>query len=224
MSQQINLFNPNLVKKKSRLTSTTLLGLAGFSIVVLVVMSVWVSSVTAKLKLNETERQQQLTLVQNQLQAAQANVKPQKEDPKLIEELEQLRLSLADRDRVETILSTNKLGNTLGYSEYLSAFARQIPNGVWITGFHLRGAGDEISLKGRATLPDQVPIFVNQLKREKIMQGKTFSALSMQRPLVENVGTSNPNVSKPAELAPYVEFELHSTEQKEKRDSAGKLP
>lgn len=224
MSQQINLFNPNLVKKKSLLTSTTLLGLAAFSIVVLVVMSVWVSSVTAKLKVNETERQQQLTLVQNQLQAAQANVKPQKEDPKLIEELEQLRLSLADRDRVETILSTNKLGNTLGYSEYLSAFARQIPNGVWITGFQLRGAGDEISLKGRATLPDQVPIFVNQLKREKIMQGKTFSALNMQRPMVENVGTSNPNVSKPAELAPYVEFELHSAEQKEIRDSAGKLP
>lgn len=224
MSQQINLFNPAFVKKKSLLTSATLVGLLVFSILILGVLGGWLSNTTVKLKANEAERQQQLTLLQNQLQAAQANIKPKKEDPKLIEELEQLRSSLADRDRVETILSNNKLGNTLGYSEYLSAFARQIPTGVWITGFHLQGAGDEISLTGRAISPEQVPNFVNQLKREKIMQGKTFSALSMQRPLIDNTNSNKSGENKPAELAPYVEFELHSAEQKEKKDSAGKMP
>lgn len=228
MSQQINLFNPNLIKKKSALTSTNLFILVLFFLVIVGGIYFFLFSTLRTLRASGEQSDTQVKHLQSQLQLAQQSLKPQVQDPMLVAELERVRLELADSEKLESLLNADQLGNSKGYSEYFSALARQIPNGVWITGLQLQGAGDEISVSGRSLLAEQVPVFVNQLKREKIMQGKTFAALNLQRPQIEANANENSNAGagvkdkRAPELAPYLEFELHSNEPKDKKDSSGR--
>ncbi len=225
MSQQINLFNPALVKKRSMLTSTNLVVLVVLLVVVFAGFGAVFFWKATKLKQTAVQSDAHLKALQSELQLAQTKVVPRTEDPKLLAELEQLRRDLADTDRVELFLGNDQSGNVQGYSEFFKALARQVPDKLWITGFQIDGDGTSMSISGRASLPEQVPIFVNQLKREKIMQGRAFSALKMQRPQLENTSTSlvNSNEKKVVELAPYVEFDLHTVEQKEKKETIGSL-
>lgn len=225
MSQQINLFNPALVKKRSLLTSTNLVALIVLLVMVFAGFGALFFWKTMKLKQTTDQSDAHLKALQSQLQLAQTNVVPRTEDPKLVSELEQLRRDLADTDRVELFLGNDQSGNIQGYSEFFKALARQVPDKLWITGFQIDGDGTSISISGRSSLPEQVPIFVNQLKREKIMQGRAFSALRMQRPQLENTSAtlSNSTEKKGVELAAFVEFDLHTVEQKEKKETTGSL-
>ena len=89
------------------------------------------------------------------------------------------------------------------------AFARQAPNGLWLTGFNITEGGNEVALQGRSVKPELVPLYVSQLKRENIMQGKSFSALQMQLPQIINVAVAGKvETIKPVEYASYIEFDL----------------
>jgi hypothetical protein len=79
---------------------------------------------------------------------------------------------------------------------------------VWLTDVTLSGAGNEIGLQGRALRPELVPLYVNRLKNEAVMQGKSFGTLEMQVPQ-EAAAPSGAAKAKPASLAGYIEFNLH---------------
>ncbi len=108
-------------------------------------------------------------------------------------------------------MQEGELGNTTGYAEYMRAFSRQIVPGLWLTGFAIHGAGSEVAIQGRALHPELVPSYLDHLKREASMHGKSFSTLEMQRPMVEP-GTASDNDTTPRQLVPagYVEFQLQS--------------
>jgi len=130
-------------------------------------------------------------------------------------ELNELIAALVRRQQIAAILNATDFGNTAGYSAYFTAFAKQIPANVWITGIRIEGAGHDMQVQGRTLQAELLPTFVTQLKREKIMQGKTFAALQMERPkLEEKTDAAAGKKARGDELAPYLEFALHSMEAK----------
>jgi Tfp pilus assembly protein PilN len=220
MSQQINLFNSSLLKKSTFFTPNNLIAsLFGF-LLLIVIGYFFLTMQTSKLKKAADLSAQQFQNLTEQVGSLRKAEAPKNKNVQLEAELLAIENSLRKRQRITEILQNTNFGNTDGYSAYLTAFARQIPANLWLTGFKLEGAGYDLVLQGRTLQPELLPLYVAQLKREKIMQGKTFSALEMQRPALEvvaaSVSAAVADTKKTNNDAPYLEFELHSSEAKEK--------
>lgn len=211
MSQQINLFNALLVKQRSLLSANNLLWtlLAVFVLVgsIMAYLNYQIQGLEkVSMRLQERLRplNEQLTVLRN---AEGAKV----HNPQFEKDLSRIETEIQRRQSIAGILRNRDFGNTEGYSTYMEAFARQVPKGVWLTGFSLVGAGSEISLQGRTLQPELVPLFVGQLKHEAIMRGKTFSVLNLQRPILKEAKEAK-DASEVNEAA-FLEFELHTQER-----------
>lgn len=226
MSQQINLFNPALLKQRNLLSANNLLWFVFGMLAIIAVFYFYLVTQTAKSNATAEVSTHQLRTLSEQLESLRKAEVPKVKNVALENELRVIENSLQRRQRITEILQNSNFGNTDGYSAYLTAFARQIPANLWLTGFQLEGAGYDLVLQGRTLQPELLPLYVAQLKREKIMQGKTFSALQMQRPVLEALAATGSAVAvdakKTASDAPYLEFELHSSEAKEKPASEAK--
>jgi Tfp pilus assembly protein PilN len=233
MSQQINLFNPALLKQRNLLSANNLVWLVLGMLVIIAVVYFYLVTQTAKSNATAEVSAHQLRTLSEQLDSLRKAEVPKIKNVALENELRVIENSLLRRQHITEILQNSNFGNTDGYSAYLTAFARQIPANLWLTGFQLEGAGYDLVLQGRTLQPELLPLYVAQLKREKIMQGKTFSALQMHRPVLDGLASSVAtnaatgtavagDAKKTASDAPYLEFELHSSEAKEKPASEAK--
>ena len=83
--------------------------------------------------------------------------------------------------------------------------------GLWLTGFKVTGDAAQISLSGAVIAPELLPVYIQRLGKEGIMQGKTFSTLQMQQPKKGSIGAED----KTASASRYVEFILHSSPDSE---------
>lgn len=218
MSQQINLFNPIFLKQEKHFSALTMaqgLGLILLGGVLLTAYAAYqLSSLQDELKLTSA----QLKLAQNQLAKVTADYAPKEKDARLETRLLRAEAEVKSLQQVSDILGKGELGNTNGYAEYLRAFARQIVDGVWLTGFTIQGAGNAISLQGSALRPELVPAYLTRLKSEPVMQGVSFATLEMQLPKPDK--SAGPNEKSPV-LAAYINFNLHSSSVKMQKDQAG---
>lgn len=224
MSQQINLFNPALNPQRSQLNARNML----WSALILALLSCglhfYLDYFTVQNQRLLDASKSQLNTMTNELTGLRHAQIPKIKNPVLETELSMLLASVSRRQQIAAILQGTDFGNTVGYSSYFVAFARQIPANVWITGMRIEGAGHDLQIQGRTLQAELVPAYVAQLKREKIMQGKTFAALQLERPQAENKGEiSSEKKVKRDEFAPYLEFELHSMESKVPA-AGGKMP
>jgi len=136
-----------------------------------------------------------------------AELSPQQANRLLQDEVQRLEKQVAEQSEVIETLKSGVAGNTTGYSEYMRAFSRQVVQGLWLTGFKVTGDAAQISLSGGVVNPELLPVFIQRLGKESIMQGKTFSTLQMQQP--KAVAGSDQNKDSRA-AARYVEFTLYS--------------
>ena len=222
MSQQINLYNASLLKRKSVFSAANLMIVLALNCVILMIGVTITRIQTSDMKKTAEQSSLQLKNLNDQAQSLRNSQAPKLKSPALENELRTIEATLMRRHQIAQILQNSEFGNTEGYSAYLSAFARQIPANLWLTGFSLEGAGYDLVLYGRTLQAELIPQYVSQLKQEKIMQGKSFSTLQVERPLLTLPLTAGPaDPKKTAEPAPYLEFQLHSSEQKEKMLSDG---
>lgn len=222
MSQQINLFNPIFLKQKKYLSAVTMaqaLGLITMGCVLLTSYAVYHSS---RLEKQVRATASELTVGQAQLTQLTAALAPRQKSRTLENDIQGKEAEVKSLQQVFGILQSGEFGNRTGYSEYLRAFARQANEGLWLTGFSLYGAGNEIGLQGRALQPALVPEYISRLKREPTMRGKSFQTLEMLVPTVEHAAKSDPSGAKLRAPAPYIEFNLQSSGiAKELADVAG---
>lgn len=196
MSQQINLLNPAFVEKKAILSSANLLqGLAAV-LACLLVFYAYSAYRTRGMVGQAKEASRLQAEKQAQLLGLSAAYKPRQKDPVLAGEIEKIEKELGARDEALAILKGGGLENIRGYSGYMKAFARQIVPGLWLTGFSIRGR--EVALQGKTLRADLVPIYINRLDHEEVMNGTTFASLEMQVPKDKS--------------ANYLEFSLQANE------------
>ena len=218
MSQQINLFSPLLRKQKkyfSALTMAQALGLLLAGSLLFYGYLAYQVRTTAKL---EVELSHTLENQQALLTKLSAEAKSKQKSKQLENEVTQLERQLRGRQKILDTLQAGDLGNTKGFAEHLRAFSRQSVHGLWLTGFMITSAGDDTQISGRALQPELVPAYINRLKQEPVMRGKSFAVLEMNQPAEEAAGKDK---DKKAEQAHYIEFNLRSSEL-DSKGAAGK--
>lgn len=140
-----------------------------------------------------------LAAEQKRLDALSTDYARQRAGVTLEQEQKQLEAELFAQRAIIDALKNGVIGNTGGYSEYMSAFARQMVQGIQLTGFVIEGNAAQMSLRGAALAPDLVPSYIMRLNNEAVMRGKTFASLQMRLP--DEDGQSGRR---------YLEFELKS--------------
>ena len=213
MSQQINLFNPIFRRQKKYLSAVTMAQALGLILLGAVLLTFYAGYRSSRLAADAAEANNQLKAVQAQLAQVTAAFPPRKKSEGLEAQIRKVEEEMVSLQKAADVLRDGQFGSTTGHAEYLRAFARQSIDGVWLTGFSIQGAGTEISLQGRALKPELVPAYINRLKREAVLQGKSFSALHMQVPRLEQVvGATEKEKESVSVAAPFVEFNLQSME------------
>ncbi|WP_157889119.1 PilN domain-containing protein [Herminiimonas arsenitoxidans] len=216
MSQQINLFNPIFLKQEKHFSALTMVQALGAILLAAILLTVYTAYQLSSLQAEQKSVTAQLQLAQNQLAKVTADYVPKEKDMRLEARLQRAEAQVRSLQQVSDVLRKGELGNTDGYAEYLRAFARQIIDGVWLTSFTIHGAGSAISLEGSTLRPELVPIYLTRLKSEPVMQGASFSSLEMELPRVEKSVDSS---GKQPISAAYINFNLHSSNVKVKKDS-----
>jgi Flp pilus assembly protein TadB len=201
MSQQINLFNPVFLTQKKYFSVVTMLQALGLIVLGSALFFVYAVFQVAQLSKQADEVSKRYVAEQTRLANLTNEYSLQHSGKMLEDELKQLEAQASAQEAMLNMLKSGALGNTEGYSEFMRAFARQSINGLWLTAFDIVGDGAQMSLSGAVVNPQLVPSYIQRLRREKAMQGKTFSTLQMQQPKKDG-----------DRLVPrYVEFNLRST-------------
>lgn len=205
MSQQINLYNPLLLKQQKLFSFSTMTQALGLILLgsLLFFAYAWYTTSSLQKQNEEAKRLHASSLARLQQLSAATDKRPASK--MLQEEVARMEAQLNARQSVVALLERGELGNKQGFSEYFRALSRQTTDGVWLTSFGVTGAG-EVAISGRTLKPELVPVFINRLKRETVMAGKTFATLEMRLP--EPV----PAAGGKAVQAPYIEFSLHNAE------------
>lgn len=218
MSQQINMFNP-LFRKQRSAFSVTQLFLA--MVLVLAVLLPYYGH----LVVHGDSLERQSAVLAKRLEAGTAELGRLNRELGLRgrnrameQEIAHAEAQIRGRREAMAVLESGELGDTAGYSGYLRAYARQVPDGVWLTGFYIAGAGKQLAIDGGALRPELVPQYLQRLNREEVMRGRTFAALELRQPKAAAEGADKGAVDKaasakpttPAKLPTYIEFSLSS--------------
>jgi cell division protein FtsL len=213
MSQNINLYDDTFRTRRDWL-SAKVAGI-GISVAALAIASAALVLHSQVERLDQQARtgEEQLKSQQTALQDLAKQVAGAQPDTRLLSDLSAAQSSLEQRRSALQLLNAGGLGNLAGYSPTLQAFARQSKSGLWLTGITLNHR--DIALRGRALSPELVPIYLLRLNHEEALQGRSFRALEIQRPLESEKAVTGVQPNATAAMprsASYVEFALASAE------------
>jgi len=188
MSQQINLFNPVFMTQRKYFSVVTML--QALALIILGSTLFYGYAVYQVNSMNKqlAETQKRYISEQAKLERYKAGYSPLEAEQKLEAELNSVEARLALQHRLVVTLKNGAIGNTSGYSDYMSAFARQMVYGLWLTSFSIVGDAKKLSISGAVLSPELLPAYISRLNHESVMRGKSFASLQMER--VGNEGIS----------------------------------
>lgn len=203
MSQQINLYNPLLLKQKKIFSARTMAQAIGLIALGLVAVYGYAHYQVSYLQQETELAGKRHEAVQARLARISQQFGPRPKSGEL-----EANIKLAEADYlaltdVQTALKQGDPSSASGFSPYLTALARQAVEGVWLTQFSL--IGGEMSISGRSLKPSLVPDYIHRLGDEKIMQGRKFAMLEMRQPTAPAA-----QEGKVAVAPRYIEFTLQS--------------
>jgi Tfp pilus assembly protein PilN len=201
MSQQINLYNPAFRKQQTHFSLMTMLQSMAAVLAGSLLMYAYAVHQVSELEYQSAQGAKRLNVEQTALAGYSAGFSPQQANELLKNELSQLEKKALEASQLLELLRSGAVGNTAGYSEYMRAFSRQIVPGLWLTNFKV--SGTQLSLNGAVVTPELVPAYLQKLKNEAAMQGKSFSDLQM----------------KSGKDTKFTEFTLYSTVEEESKSS-----
>lgn len=204
MSQQINLFNPLFLKKKRYFSFATMAQSLG---VLLLGLAAFYGYARYQETLLEAEGRTASTAFEAEkarLSKFTAEFAPGKAQNDMDKAIATAKTDIAARQALLVQMQSGVLGNTRGYSQYLTAFARRTQPGVWLTNIQIGPGDDKLSIAGRALQGEQVSILLSQYKLEPALKGRPFGALTITRQ------EASPGTGGRADLPGYVEFVLSS--------------
>ena len=180
--QQINLYLPELRPRNDLVTAARTIK----AVLVLVVgmalasgYSVWQQgrigaqlASTQSLVAEQSARTQQI----------ERDVAARATDQTLVREMNTREQRLAQAEELYEFMRTTNLGNLSGFSAQLMDMSRASFEGLWLTGFTLRGNAEYVSLRGYAQEAAMLPDFVSRLAMgNSEIRNKNFGRMSTTR-------------------------------------------
>ncbi|SMB29886.1 conserved exported protein of unknown function [Sterolibacterium denitrificans] len=226
MLQQINLINPALRKTRDLLSAVPLAMAVGVLLVLILVAGSVARQRASSAQVEADKRAEELKAAQAQLVEMSARTTEAAIDPVLAEELSNSRAMLNLREEVIATLERGVFTGNSGFAEFLRGFARQAPNGLWLTGFVLNPVSRDVEIRGRMLRSTALPEFIQRLKSEAVFRGVSFSSLVIERPAqdaVPELDSASASVSAHVKAASpdYIEFVIRTTPVETSRSAAG---
>lgn len=181
-SHSINLFDPALQPQNDPWTARNLgMGLAA-SALLCAAWGGWAhwQQSQATQALNEVEPQ--LKQAREEVKQLAQQIAGYKPSVDLQQELDSGRLRLQARTEVLALLRKGLTSQSGNPAEWLRGFARQIPSGLWLTGFSINADTGALQIHGRTTDPKLIAEYVRRLNAEETFKGRTFAALEIIKP------------------------------------------
>ena len=178
MSQQINLFDPLFLKQKHYFSARTMvqgLGLVAAGVLCFsAIVAYQVNGLSAQMA--DTDRQLEEARQQLVQAGAGANAATRQGRGQVLkDEIERTEIAVRARRQLLDGLQGANVGVTDGFSKYLIAFARRPLEGVWLTGFSVSAARNELTIHGRALRADLIPAYIHLLNSEAALRGMRVS-------------------------------------------------
>jgi Tfp pilus assembly protein PilN len=203
VSQQINLYQPIFRKEEKKFSTVAMLQAMGAVVVGVVAIYAYtwwqVGALKSELKRAETQH----AAASKRLTDATEKFGQRAGRTSLDSEITRMEGEIVAKQRIQEILQRGIFSNTHGFSEYLVSFARQHTPGVWLTGFDITGAAEQMTLAGRSTNPELVPRYMQKLSAEKTLSGIEFHVFQMNRPAPDPKETS----------VNYIEFQVKTADK-----------
>jgi type IV pilus assembly PilN-like protein len=183
MTQQINLYDPRLRRKRELLSAQTIALLSVVLLLLVGVAGTWSRSAAQKAAADAALLAPQAKALQDQLPLLGQQRASRKPDALLEQQLAMLKAQVDSRVGILALLKQGLGPDAVSFAEYLRGFARQTPNGLWLTGFAVDGDGGGMEIKGRTVDPALIAEYIKRLKAEKAFHGRAFSALQVSVPV-----------------------------------------
>ncbi len=180
MSQQINLLNTALIKKKNVLTTANIAVAFSFLMVVLVTFTLIEVNELKGTKQKLVKTTKELSEVQGLLAQLRGDTSELKEKERVLKQITFLENKEAMQEAILDAAKHDQSHQGESYAALLKAFARQSMDGLWITALNIDQDAKHLSISGRTTNPDLVPTYLNRLRNESVLHGKSFTDLTMQ--------------------------------------------
>jgi len=212
MTQNINLCDPSLRARRDLLGFEPALTVLAVAVLCVALVAAGARWSLARLEPVAASSASELASQQAAVQALAAQAAGSKPDAALQTEIAGLQRTLTQRGAALRAVSEGAVDREGGFAGRLEALARQSIDGLWLTGVVLRQ--DDVLLKGRTLTPSLIPVFVQRLDQEPSLQGRSFKALDVVRPLeapaagASAAALSAASSGTPAGHAGFVEFTL----------------
>lgn len=178
--QQINLYKALPKRRHDFLSSTHGLQACVLLTVILLIAYGVYQWQTHKLRLHaETLRAQQTAKAMSLAKATERY--PLETQKQFIEQkVRDLRREMKGKHVLVKYIENTSTGITNGFSPYLIALAKQIPNDTWLSTIRVKN-GKQIHLTGHAIHSSSVALFIKQLSTENVFSNTKFDVLQLTR-------------------------------------------
>ena len=192
MTQQINLYHPIFRKQEKKFSALTMLQATGLILVSIALMYIYSAWQVRSLRSQAAQVDAQHSAMLRQLDDMSRLMAGRQVNPRYAKEVERLEGRILAVQSVRELARHDYFFGGNGYSSYFIAFARQSVPGLWLTGFTVTGAGEQLALEGRTEIPELVPEYLQKLSAEKLLSGTEFDAFQITRPEnVNRIGFAN---------------------------------
>jgi hypothetical protein len=195
MSQQINLLNPALIKKKNYLNTNNMAIMLGLLLVLMFAYYSYAQKQLTLIALHRSQIAEQLSAVQAHLKQTALLHTPHAANKALLDQITQLEQKEAMQQQILRTVNQSTATPDKGYAALMRAFAKQTLDGLWLTGFSIDSHTEQLNISGRTLQADLVPEYITRLGNEPALKGKLFAALNMRSPKIEALAASKPPVA-----------------------------
>lgn len=180
-TQQVNLYTNELRPRREKLRAGVALSVPAFAVVMVMLVAGVVRYQESRLQAKVSALQQQNEQLQNSVEQLTGKVNARQLDPEIEASLDRVTTALVRRQqllgRVENLIATE----ATGFSAPLTALARQVPKGLWLTQIRLDAVKGNVGLAGKARSGQLVPVYLEGLGGEPAFSGKTFGSFRLGR-------------------------------------------
>jgi MSHA biogenesis protein MshI len=129
-------------------------------------------------QLDKDQQAQQVLMAQLQVLSAQ---KPAQSSLELDGEITQLQKKLQRHQQILSMISHQDLGNDKGFSAQLNALGQASLSTISVESFSLQRGGKYVELSGLTRTADQIPLYVQRLRKDSSFTNVGFGVLNIER-------------------------------------------
>lgn len=178
--QQVNLYLPEFQPRRVWLDLPQMGAALGLVLLLVVAMIFFSAARTEQLSEALEAERDQLKTLQSRVQSLAAEL-PARRGKNIEEQVAELQAEVARREQILRLITQQNLGNADGFSEQLVSLARHVPDDLALSAFSLQSGGRYVELFGRVRQPETVPLYLQNLRRDRSFADVRLGVLEVAR-------------------------------------------